>query len=627
MIFAYAGRRSDSLPRATREHVQNRLRKLITQAEPSAVVGAAACGADLLLLEEAFRLQAIRGKPDIHVVLPTPVDRFRADSVEPDWRARFDDVIHEVRCRGELTEADGTADDVYAAGNMAIIEAATELAAGRDERAVAVVVAEPGAGAYTERFIRQAALQGIRPLRIDPSVARDAQRRCFVVMPYGEKWDPQRSFKMNCDLTYGRLLVPALEHAQLDYRRADETVDPGIVLRPMISDIAHAEVVVADLATGNFNVGWELGLRHLLKEHTTILIKPKGNSPAPFDVQALRNVEYAHDERGFSDDAVLEAWENLDTLLAEGAGESDTDSPVGALMNVQFAQIEAVPHEERVVERLRAALAEARDLRDAERVEEVIARIDALEVVDARLVLAEAGAIMRRLNRHARARELLNPVVAADHAVKRPAAHQELAMAIYQPLGATAADYRAAEEVLRNVLEHGGYPETESLLGAVAKRRARAVEGEERLRALATSRRSYLAEYERNLNDHYAGVNVIAVGTVLAIAHADAQAMSDITHLLPAVRVAAQLRLDRVPDDYWARVTLAEIELLAVITGQSAEDREMLHAYDHAGAARPLPDAIKSSLNQLEWYEAMRLDREPIHRAADALQRAAGMGA
>jgi hypothetical protein len=70
----------------------------------------------------------------------------------------------------------------------------------------------------------------------------DARPRCFVVMPYGRKLDPARGIEIDCDLTYGRLLVPALEHAQLRYRRADETVDPGVVLRPMIDDIAHSDL-------------------------------------------------------------------------------------------------------------------------------------------------------------------------------------------------------------------------------------------------------------------------------------------------------------------------------------------------------------------------------------------------
>lgn len=626
MIFAYSGRRSTDIDVPAQALVAERLRKLLTQVAPSAVVGAAACGADLILLEEALRLRARHGRPQVHVVLPTPVDRFRAESVEAGWRERFDDVLATVTAQGGTVEAaDGTATDVYAAGNLAILDRAQGLADDAGERAVALVVAAPGAGTYVSRFVDQASLRGIRELRIDPTISRAEQRRCFVIMPYGEKWDDQRGFRMNCDLTYSRFLVPALEHAQLHYRRADETVDPGVVLRPMIDDIAQAELVIADLATSNFNVGWELGLRHLLARRGTILIKPTGRVPAPFDVQALRSVSYDHGEDGFDDDAVLAAWERLEPYLTPVAQVGTApDSPVVELMDVELASIAPAGHEQELLQRLRERLADARDVADDAHVEAIVEdarqRLDDPE--DQRLVFAEAGTILRRLGHYGRAAELLAPIVEADREVRRPAAYQQLAMALYQSPDATAADHARAEELLLEVRRAGGYPENDSLLGAVAKRRARLVTGADRRIELERARDAYRAEYLRNLNDHYAGINVLAVDAVLAHTGGDdtdvaADAAEELERLLPAVRLAAELRLRQAPADYWAHASRAEVELVARLGGASDSGGAVRAAYRGAAELRPLPAELASTRTQLDWYEAVG-----VPAAALALARA-----
>ncbi|HEX8646236.1 MAG TPA: tetratricopeptide repeat-containing protein [Thermoleophilaceae bacterium] len=620
MIYAFTGRRSPSLSDDAQSRVERRVAKLLRQSKPSVVLGAAACGSDLAILAEALRLRATHGAPRVRVMLPTPVERFRADSVEEAWQPRFDDVIGQVRGHGELIELDGEVEDPYAAGNEAILDDALETAGQLGERALALVVASPGEGEYAQRFVEQAALRGMRELRIDPAVTRAEQRRCFVVMPYGRKWDAQRGFKMDCDLTYGKLLVPALEHAQLDYRRADETVDPGVVLQPMIDDLAHADLVVADLATGNFNVGWELGLRHLFKDHSTILIKPAGNVPAPFDVQALRAVSYDHDRDGFSDEAALSAWERLEPLLAPGAYKTKSDSPVRAFGTAELAQIEPGGPEAREVQDLRDALADARDLRDPDRVEAVLERAADLPSDGAALLTAEAGVIMVRLGRHERARDLLEPIVQNDPEARRPAAYQFLAMSLYQPRQASDEDLRRAEEILRALQRRGGYPETNSLLGAVAKRRARRLEGPERVKELRAALSSYSAEYEDNLSDFYAGVNVLAVGVVLALAHDDADARNHVERLLPVVEVAGELALRNAPGDYWARVSLAETTLVAELVGRGGGDATVVDAYRHAGQVGPLPRDLASATDQLEWYEAMGIQHPLLAAAAEAVR-------
>ena len=187
---------------------------------------------------------------------------------------------------------DGSA--AYQAANRAFLDRAGELA-GPGERIVVLAIAAEGTGEMVQDLIEAGELRGAPALRIDPDVVIADRPRAFVAMPYGSKHDPQRNITVDCDLVYQRILLPALEHAQLYYRRADEEIDAGVVMQPMLAWLADADLVIADLQTGNFNVGWELGARHLLRDRQTLLIRPKGTVaavrrqlPAPHRLRAGR---------------------------------------------------------------------------------------------------------------------------------------------------------------------------------------------------------------------------------------------------------------------------------------------------------------------------------------------------
>ena len=153
MVVAFTGRRSPAL--GDESVVREWLHAYLTRSGPTAVVGAAACGADLLVLEEALRLNI-----DPQVVLPTPLARFRAESVEPGWRDRFDAVIATAG-HAEVTPA-AEGEDRFAAGNDAILRAALE----REDEVVALVIASPGESEYTEDFARTADTLGIPVTRL-----------------------------------------------------------------------------------------------------------------------------------------------------------------------------------------------------------------------------------------------------------------------------------------------------------------------------------------------------------------------------------------------------------------------------------------------------------------------------
>ena len=145
-VLALAGRRIDAegadparFPLSQVEAVRRRLNSLMVEQQIGAVVCSAACGDDLVALEEAGRLGVRR-----RVVLPFAKERFRETSVVDrpgDWGEVYDRVIADVEASGDLVElAPGAGDenDSYRAANEAIIKEA-ETIAGPGERIAAVV--------------------------------------------------------------------------------------------------------------------------------------------------------------------------------------------------------------------------------------------------------------------------------------------------------------------------------------------------------------------------------------------------------------------------------------------------------------------------------------------------------
>jgi tetratricopeptide repeat protein len=618
VVLLYAGRRAQSLPTGSETLVSQRARRLLAGLGPSAVVGSAADGADLLILEAA--LEGARARP--HVVLPSTPVEFERASVQEAWRRRHRqalDRVAEVASVISLGLPDGA--DAYEAANTRMLQLAAELA-GDGERVACLVVAAPGEGTMVEHLSDAARLHGMPVLRIDPTVDPATRPSCFVAMPFGRRLDPQRRIELDCDLYYRRVLVPALEHAQLRYRRADEQIDSGLVLQPLLHELAEADLVIADLATGSFNVGWELGLRHLLRERQTVLTLPAGTI-APFDVSAVRHVAYEHGEHGISDDAAIAAWDALAPLLAATSSGQDSDNPLEAVTTVHYASLQRRTAVDARWDRIRSQLALARDLGDATLMLDLMREARDLPEEQGTLLRAEAGAGLVRLGNYSEARELLKALVVSDPGVTRPDAHVFYAQALYRPADAPVDDLDDAERILNRLLvARPGHPEVHAAIGAVGKRRAgRRTDASGQARDLRLAFRAYAHDYERNLSAYYEGVNLVAVGSVLARVHHDRDAAARARGALPAVRLAADLAVRHHPADYWAAVTFAEAELHTLLLGGDGADLERVAArYREAGALRPPRGDVDSSLAQLAWLARMGIEDESLTIAAEALR-------
>jgi hypothetical protein len=164
VVVAYAGRRSASLP-PDLDALAGVVRGTLEEIQPTAMVGAAADGSDLLVLEAALSLAS---PPEVHLVLPTALRAFAQDSVEPAWRGRFAAVLGAVQLGGTVRPLDRPAGaDAYREANQAILDTALSISSGAVLTSL-LVIGSPGEGAMVEDIVRRAKRLGLQTLRIDP---------------------------------------------------------------------------------------------------------------------------------------------------------------------------------------------------------------------------------------------------------------------------------------------------------------------------------------------------------------------------------------------------------------------------------------------------------------------------
>ena len=103
---------------------------------------------------------------------------------------------------------------------------------------------------------------------------------CFVLMPFSEKFDS----------IYRAIIIPTVEEAGLDCKRADDLFNTGPIIVDIFEYIQKAKVLIADLSEKRPNVFYEVGLAHAL-EKDVILIS-QDIDDVPFDLQHHRCIIY-----------------------------------------------------------------------------------------------------------------------------------------------------------------------------------------------------------------------------------------------------------------------------------------------------------------------------------------------
>jgi hypothetical protein len=377
---------------------------------------------------------------------------------------------------------------------------------------------------------------------------------CFVLMPFGKKKD-EGGRVIDFDRIYSEVIKPAVEDADLEPIRADEETVGGIIHKPMFERLMLCDYAVADLTTANANVFYELGVRHGIRPHSTVLIFGKGMR-LPFDVAPLRGLPYAIDSFG----APETADEDRKALAARliGARNPIEDSPLFQLVTdwpkPDLARLktdrfrELVEYSRKYKEKLRSARGQGMAAVSEIEQELNIKDTDPAIVIDLFLSYRATKAWQKMVDLVPK----MSPIVAATVMVR-----EQLGFALNR-LGRR----EESEAILLEVIaQQGPNSETNGLLGRIYKDQWEEARNSGKTAVargyLRKAIGAYLAGFEADWRDAFPGINAVTLMEM------DQPVDPRQAELLPVVRYAVQRRLATNAPDYWDHATNLELSVLA----------------------------------------------------------------
>jgi len=451
------------------------------------------------------------------------------------------------------------------------------------------------------------------------------QQQCFVIMPFGKKRDA-KGREFDFAFIYEALIKPAIIKANLLPIIAYEEQAGGIIHKPMYERIMFCEFSVTDMTTFNANVFYELGMRHAIRPHTTVVICDEGMSPLPFDIALVRTLMYRYEldteknEMSIADlDKKIDA---LATLLTSNEIEDPIpDSPIKqTIENFPFPDLESLKQRSEVFKKIAAenqqeietvhnnvdewlkisleekyatynnqteklaeyAAAKQKCFDNIKAVETNLGNIQVEEFPIVSVLLFAYRAIganretVSLINRMPRQQFDMNIVL-----------HQQLAHAYNQ-----LEEFDKAEKVLLTAEQKfGKHPETNGLLGSVYKKKAKqaaAIDPFAEKGWLKKAIKAYQDGYDAGPSDYYPGINLL---NLLATTKADVALYNK---YLPIVSYAIERRIQQQPNDYWAQASGMELEILR---GNKDAAMDYLQA---AKASRHYPWEIASTAESLQ---------------------------
>lgn len=450
----------------------------------------------------------------------------------------------------------------------------------------------------------------------------------FVVMPFGRKKGPDGNW-IDFNAIYEQLIKPALLVAGFEPFRADEATISGDILTDMFQELLLADLVIADLSIDNANVFYELGVRHAMRKRGVVHIQ-SGRAYLPFDIFNVRTVPYTCSPDGRPDPAQRSKEIEIIAKIARDTWESDRErvhSPIFNLLN-------GLTEPDRASLRTPLARGYWREYYDWKE----------------RILIAKR-------------RKYVGDILLLTEEIRNPLIKEEVIAGAGEALRSIGCDHLALEQYRRGLqinpgnlefhrqeafylgrmkkldealvklewllAEHPHDAEAMAFLGRVYKelfmaewiqaddRRSRLRLAYEAAYLLKRAFDTYRQAYSLNQNDHYPGLNALAMALLLD--HLDREAgdrnnsdpeIETVRQQIPALTGAVQFSLAeytrRHPNDFWAFASLGDY---AVLT--AANPREVERAYRQALALGGKDTfKIRSTLEQLELFGmlAFRLD-------------------
>jgi hypothetical protein len=456
---------------------------------------------------------------------------------------------------------------------------------------------------------------------------------CFVVMGFGKKTDFETGRTLDLNKTYRNIIKPAVIAAGMECTRADEIPHSGVIDVPMYERLLTADVVVADLSTSNKNAFYELGVRHALRPHTTIVICEDGATTFPFDVNHVLIRQYHHMGEGIDFDEVERFRTQLTQAITEILNQDPRrpDSPVytflhgltpPALAKAMQGVAEEVAKAAPVVE----AAAQSSGLVYSDVMQEVDEAQNTGDFLTAKVLLSRLRKKMKETAAKASEDARHNAQGKVQERPEDPYVIQRLALVTYKSKhpSPTAALEEARDTLATLHPETSNDTETLGLWGAVHKRLWEITND-------STCLDEAIRAYERGFylrNDHYNGINfayLLNVRASVSRARADAAGSPEEATRLRADAVASFVRAANVraevlricdavlqtekrlskEDQYWVIATKAEACL--GIGDESAAQR----ALEQAFAVAPAPWMKESTQEQMDKLRRL-LGRSPL---------------
>lgn len=157
---------------------------------------------------------------------------------------------------------------------------------------------------------------------------QSTRAEAFVIMPIRDEGSEEHTHFLSL---YEDYISPALIDAGFDVQRADKMTRPGLISKDVLSSLAGADLVVADLTDYRLDVIYELGIRHTLTSTGTVLILDSSRSTElPFALKDCRHIKY----KGNEPSGLTKLKKDL-TRAAERVSEqseNETDNSVSAIL-------------------------------------------------------------------------------------------------------------------------------------------------------------------------------------------------------------------------------------------------------------------------------------------------------
>lgn len=651
MIVAYGGCAVDepgrALPRLPVEATETlfvRIRGLLQSLQPTQLVGSLMPGSDIL-----FARAALAERIPLHVLLPCDASTFRERAVrtagEP-WLRHFDRITTTAGVTVDHAGLDLGDDGAFGKHNIALLDTVGARTCDGVERAWLFTIRPaplPSTPTEVDDLVLRAEERGMLAVDFDPMPG--PPRRAFIVMPYGKKKDPRANRYLECDPAFHRVYRPLLEDLDVQWVRADLQTDSGIIHSAMLSDLANSELVIADLSTINFNVAYELGIRHVFASRATVLINPtiasfKQTTP-PFDVNMIRTHSFVRGADAITDEQAEAAIRALRPVLGTALDDDDdkADSPCHEWFDLTaiarpFQARAAVPGFRVAGKEVRDRVAEAIRSADVTVMRAAAAEVETngeIRPSARRACRIELAAAMLHEQAYADARSLLE--------LARPAPEDPLhrtwlhhTVMAYRRLGERATVPSAQREfwdtAKRYLLmaEDAGYRDSETygIWGGLLKRQL------ERQRAEMddATARVLFAEMEQRYRlgfdldpEFYTGVNVI-MALRWSGRDRDDGFRRDFNEVLTVSRFLARQALTEDPGDFWAAATLAELALHEALEVRTGSVDEAVRLYADAGRMGR-PDEVGSARFQLEFLRTCGEPPDIIDQLITTLSQAA----